>query len=130
MKGIMIQGTSSDAGKSFLVTALCRALANQGLKVCPFKSQNMSNNCYVTPDGLEMGRAQAVQAEAARLKPDVYMNPILLKPCKDTLSEIVLLGKVHPTPVDSDYFKNFTTITGIQTVKNDFAISKPITMRL
>ncbi|HEX7715271.1 MAG TPA: cobyric acid synthase [Bacillota bacterium] len=118
MKGIMIQGTSSDAGKSFLVTALCRALANQGLKVCPFKSQNMSNNCYVTPDGLEMGRAQAVQAEAARLKPDVYMNPILLKPCKDTLSEIVLLGKVHPTPGDSDYFKNFTTTTGIQTVKN------------
>ncbi len=118
MKGIMIQGTSSDAGKSFLVTALCRALANDGWKVCPFKSQNMSNNSYVTREGLEMGRAQAVQAEAARLQPDVYMNPILLKPRKDTLSEIILMGKVYSTPDDgSRYFKNFTMNVGIQTVR-------------
>lgn len=83
--------------KSFLVTAFCRALANKELKVCPFKSQNMSNNSYVTADGLEIGRAQAVQAEAARPKPDVYMNPILLKPCKDTQSEILLLGSLSHT---------------------------------
>jgi adenosylcobyric acid synthase len=122
MKGIMIQGTSSDAGKSFLATAFCRALANQGYKVCPFKSQNMSNNSYVTLDGLEMGRAQAVQAEAARLQPDVYMNPILLKPRKDTLSEIILLGKVYSTPDNgSNYFKNFTTGPGIATVRNSLA---------
>jgi len=118
MKGIMIQGTSSDAGKSFLVTALCRALANQGMKVCPFKSQNMSNNSYVTKDGLEMGRAQAVQAEAARLQPDVYMNPILLKPRKDTLSEIILMGKVYSTPDEGSlYFKNFAMNTGLQTAR-------------
>ncbi|HBF38005.1 MAG TPA: cobyric acid synthase [Firmicutes bacterium] len=122
MKGIMIQGTSSDAGKSFLATAFCRALANQKYKVCPFKSQNMSNNSYVTPDGLEMGRAQAVQAEAARLQPDVYMNPILLKPRKDTLSEIILLGKVYSTPDNgSNYFKNFTMGPGIATVRNSLA---------
>jgi adenosylcobyric acid synthase len=118
MKGIMIQGTSSDAGKSFLVTALCRAFANEGLKVCPFKSQNMSNNSYVTQEGLEMGRAQAVQAEAARLQPDVYMNPILLKPRKDTLSEIILSGKVYPAPDgDSNYYKKFTMDVGIKTVR-------------
>jgi adenosylcobyric acid synthase len=117
MKGIMIQGTSSDAGKSFLVTALCRALSNQGMNVCPFKSQNMSNNSYVTLEGLEMGRAQAVQAEAARLQPDVYMNPILLKPRKDILSEIILMGKVYSTPDEGSlYFKNFAVNVGLPTV--------------
>jgi Cobyric acid synthase len=74
MNGILIQSTSSGAGKSFLATAFCRALANKGLRIGPFKSQNMSNNCYVSLDGLEMGRAQAVQAEAARLVPDAFWN--------------------------------------------------------
>ncbi len=117
MKGIMIQGTSSDAGKSFLVTALCRVFANEGLQVCPFKSQNMSNNSYVTLDGCEIGRAQGVQAEAARREPATFMNPILLKPKKDTCSEIVLFGKVHSAPEGADYYKDFTLGEGIRAVR-------------
>lgn len=95
-KAIMIQGCTSNAGKSYLCAALCRILSNEGLKVAPFKAQNMSNNAGVTPDGLEMGRAQLVQAQAARVVPDVRMNPVLLKPEADTRSQVVLLGKVHP----------------------------------
>jgi adenosylcobyric acid synthase len=117
MRGIMIQGTSSDAGKSFLVTALCRIFADMGLKTCPFKSQNMSNNSYVTFDGCEIGRAQGVQAEAAKQEPNVYMNPILLKPKKDTQSEIVLLGKVYESQEGKDYYKNFTLNEGIKAVR-------------
>lgn len=117
MKGIMIQGTSSDAGKSFLVTALCRVFSDYGLKTCPFKSQNMSNNSYVTFDGCEIGRAQGVQAEAAREEPNVYMNPILLKPRKDTQSEIVLFGKVFNAQEGKDYYKNFTLQEGIRAVR-------------
>lgn len=117
MRGIMIQGTSSDAGKSFLVTALCRVFADSGLKTCPFKAQNMSNNSYVTADGCEIGRAQGVQAEAARQEPSVYMNPILLKPKKDTRSEIVLFGRVFESLDGRDYYKNFTMRQGIQAVR-------------
>ncbi|GAA4009800.1 cobyric acid synthase [Deinococcus rubellus] len=95
-KAIMIQGCTSNAGKSYLCAALCRILANEGLKVTPFKAQNMSNNAGVTPDGLEMGRAQLVQARAARVVPDVRMNPVLLKPEADTRSQVVLLGKANP----------------------------------
>lgn len=117
MKGIMIQGTSSDAGKSFLVTALCRVFANEGMKVCPFKSQNMSNNSYVTLDGCEIGRAQGVQAEAAKQEPSVLMNPILLKPKKDTNSEIVLFGKVYSAKEGRDYYREFTMGEGIKAVR-------------
>ncbi|TSA80128.1 cobyric acid synthase [Deinococcus detaillensis] len=95
-KAIMIQGCTSNAGKSYLCAALCRILSNEGLKVAPFKAQNMSNNAGVTPDGLEMGRAQLVQARAARVTPDVRMNPVLLKPEADTRSQVVLLGKANP----------------------------------
>lgn len=95
-RAIMIQGCTSSAGKSYLTAALCRILANEGLRVAPFKAQNMSNNAGVTPAGLEMGRAQLVQAQAARVVPDVRMNPVLLKPEADTRSQVVLLGRAHP----------------------------------
>ena len=116
-RGIMVQGTSSDAGKSFVATALCRIFSDMGYSVCPFKSQNMSNNSCVTPDGLEMGRAQGVQAEAARTEPQAYMNPILLKPRKDTSSEIVLMGHVFDAPCDKNYYRTFTMGKGIETVR-------------
>ncbi|MDR1978342.1 MAG: cobyric acid synthase [Synergistaceae bacterium] len=121
MKGVMIQGTSSDAGKSFLVTGLCRIFSDRGHRVCPFKSQNMSNNSCVTKGGLEMGRAQAAQAEAARLDPEVFMNPILLKPRKDTTSEIVLMGRVFDAPADRDYYRTFTMERGLSTVREALA---------
>ncbi len=95
-KAIMVQGCTSDAGKSYLAAALCRILSNQGVRVAPFKAQNMSNNAGVTPTGLEMGRAQLVQAQAARVVPDVRMNPVLLKPEADTRSQVVLLGQANP----------------------------------
>lgn len=116
MKGIMIQGTSSDVGKSYVTTAICRILANKGYDVCPYKSQNMSNNSYVTHDGGEIGRAQGVQAEAAKVQPQTYMNPILLKPQKDTRSEIVLMGKVYKSESGMGYRKNFAMSKGIETI--------------
>ncbi len=89
---IMFQGTSSNAGKSILTAALCRILLQDGYSVAPFKSQNMSLNSHVTAAGGEMGRAQAVQAQACRLAPDVRMNPILLKPNTDTGSQVIVMG--------------------------------------
>ena len=119
MRGLMIQGTSSDAGKSFLVTGLCRFLADRGVRVCPFKSQNMSNNACVTWDGREMSRAQAVQAEAARLRPETFMNPILLKPRTGTSSEIVLDGRVLETPQSGSWndYRTFAQGPGIEAVR-------------
>ena len=96
---IMVLGTSSGAGKSWLTTALCRHYARQGLKVAPFKAQNMSNNARVvaSADGMgEVGSAQYFQALAAKAEPDVRMNPLLLKPEADTRSQVVLLGQVSP----------------------------------
>jgi len=93
---IMIMGCTSDAGKSFICTALCRHFANRGVRVAPFKAQNMSNNAAVTPDGLEIGRAQYVQAMAARVPPEARMQPVLLKPQGDTQSQVIVLGRYDP----------------------------------
>lgn len=102
---IMVQGTMSGVGKSLLCTALCRIFAQDGYRTAPFKSQNMALNSYVTQDGLEMGRAQAVQAQAAGVEPDVRMNPILLKPSSDTGSQVILLGEVLGQMPAVEYFR-------------------------
>ncbi|MEN8140756.1 MAG: cobyric acid synthase [Thermodesulfobacteriota bacterium] len=101
---LMMLGTCSNAGKSVLTAALCRILLQDGLAVAPFKSQNMSLNSFVTKDGEEMGRAQVVQAQAARLDPDVRMNPVLLKPSSDTGSQVIVMGRPVAHMTVGDYF--------------------------
>ncbi|MBW9150667.1 cobyric acid synthase [Clostridium estertheticum] len=103
MAKIMVQGTASSVGKSILVTALCRILKQDGFSVCPFKSQNMSLNSYITLDGKEMGRAQVLQAYAAGLEPEVFMNPILLKPTSDKKCQIIVNGKVYGNSTAMEY---------------------------
>ena len=100
---IMFQGTSSDAGKSLMVAALCRILADKGFKVAPFKSQNMALNSYPTEDGCEIGRAQALQAMAARIKPSVDMNPILLKPTDNQRAQVIVKGKIYKNLSATEY---------------------------
>lgn len=104
-KPIMIQGTMSNVGKSILTGGLCRVLKQDGYRVAPFKSQNMALNSFITKDGLEMGRAQVMQAEAAGIEPDADMNPILLKPTNDTGSQVIVNGK--PVGVQSavEYYR-------------------------
>ena len=102
---IMFQGTGSDVGKSLIVAGLARALAHRGFSVRPFKPQNMSNNAAVTVDGGEIGRAQALQARAARVAPTVHMNPVLLKPQSETGAQIVVQGKVEGTARAAEYQK-------------------------
>ena len=92
-KALMVQGTTSDAGKSVFVSALCRLLTRKGVKVAPFKPQNMALNSSVTKDGGEIGRAQAVQAQASCTPTTVHMNPVLLKPNSDTWAQVVLQGQ-------------------------------------
>jgi len=104
-KAIMIQGTMSNAGKSLLVAGLCRVFKQDGYKVAPFKSQNMALNSYITEDGFEMGRAQVMQAEAAGIKPDVMMNPILLKPTNDTGSQVIVNGEVVGNMSAVEYYQ-------------------------
>ena len=102
---IMVQGTSSHAGKSVLATALCRIFARDGLQVAPFKAQNMSLNSYVTPDGGEIGRSQAVQAAAAMVAPRVEMNPVLLKPEDDRRSQVVVMGRPSAVASARGYYE-------------------------
>ena len=109
-KAIMVQGTMSNAGKSLLAAGLCRIFKQDGYRVAPFKSQNMALNSFITEDGLEMGRAQVMQAEAAGIRPSVLMNPILLKPTNDVGSQVIVNGEVLGTMSARDYFKYKKTL--------------------
>ena len=100
---LMLQGTGSNVGKSLLVAGLCRAFARRGLSVRPFKPQNMSNNAAVTPDGGEIGRAQALQARACGVAPSVHMNPVLLKPQTEIGAQVIVQGRVFATCAARDY---------------------------
>ncbi|MBT3878267.1 MAG: cobyric acid synthase [Candidatus Scalindua sp.] len=112
-KAIMVQGTGSDVGKSILVCALCRIFRQEGLKVAPFKAQNMSNNSYVTAKGREMGRAQVAQAEAAGILPEAEMNPILLKPSGNNGSQIITMGRPLRHMTAHEYYENKETMLDI-----------------
>ena len=104
-KAIMVQGTMSNAGKSLLAAGLCRIFKQDGYRVAPFKSQNMALNSFITKEGLEMGRAQVMQAEAAGIAPSVLMNPVLLKPTNDVGSQVIVNGEVLGNMSARDYFK-------------------------
>lgn len=104
-KPIMIQGTMSNAGKSLLAAALCRIFRQDGYRCAPFKSQNMALNSFITREGLEMGRAQVMQAEAAGIEPSVMMNPILLKPTTDVGSQVIVNGEVRGNMTATEYFR-------------------------
>ena len=104
-RSIMVQGTMSNAGKSLLAAGLCRVFVQDGYRVAPFKSQNMALNSYITKDGLEMGRAQVMQAEACGIEPEVYMNPILLKPTNDIGSQVIVNGEVQGNMKAMQYYK-------------------------
>ena len=112
---LLVAGTTSDAGKSMVVAGLCRLLARKGIRVAPFKAQNMSNNSAVTTEGGEIGRAQAMQARAAGLAPSVRFNPILLKPGSDRTSQLVLRGQVVDTVSAKDYFTHRDRLAAIVT---------------
>lgn len=109
-KCIMIQGTTSNAGKSLITAGLCRIFMQDGYKTAPFKSQNMALNSFITKDGLEMGRAQVMQAEACRITPDIRMNPILLKPTSDKGSQVIVNGEVRGNMSAKDYFAHKTEL--------------------
>ena len=104
-KAIMVQGTMSNSGKSFLTAGLCRVFMQDGYKVAPFKSQNMALNSYITKDGLEIGRAQAMQAEACGIEPTVDMNPILLKPTSHVGSQVIVNGEVRGNRKAMAYYR-------------------------
>ncbi|MBR6259573.1 MAG: cobyric acid synthase, partial [Oscillospiraceae bacterium] len=104
-KNIMIQGTMSNAGKSLLCAALCRIFRQDGYTVAPFKSQNMALNSFITASGGEIGRAQAVQAEAAGIAPDTRMNPVLLKPTTDVGSQVIVNGRVFGNMAAAEYYR-------------------------
>jgi adenosylcobyric acid synthase len=105
-RAIMLMGTGSDVGKSLIAAGLCRAFVNRGMKIRPFKPQNMSNNAAVTADGGEIGRAQALQARAAGIDSTVHMNPVLLKPESTTGSQVIVQGRRHASMTAHEFFAN------------------------
>jgi adenosylcobyric acid synthase len=122
---LLVAGTTSDAGKSMVVAGLCRLLARKGIRVAPFKAQNMSNNSAVTVEGGEIGRAQAMQARAAGLAPSVRFNPILLKPGSDRTSQLVVKGRVADTVGAADYFTHRARLAAVvndelQSLRSEF----------
>ncbi len=124
---LSILGTGSDVGKSIVTAALCRVFHNKGFRVAPYKAQNMSNNSYVTIHGHEIGRAQIVQAQAARVEATADMNPVLLKPCTDTGAQIVLHGKPFGNCLASDYFGDTDFLFGkaresLDTLRRDYEL--------
>jgi adenosylcobyric acid synthase len=119
-KVLMIQGTTSYAGKTFLVAVLCRILSDAGYRVAPFKSQNTSLNSYVTPDGFEISRAQAFQAFAAGIEPRVEMNPILVKPMGESRAQVVLNGKPYADMEAGSYYRDFALSKGMEAVKRAY----------
>ena len=126
-KAIMVQGTMSNAGKSLLCAGLCRVFKQDGYRVAPFKSQNMALNSYITKDGLEMGRAQVVQAEAAGKEPDVRMNPILLKPVTNMGSQLIVCGEVRGNYKAAEYYAmKHTLVPEIMEAYNTLAAENDI----
>lgn len=110
---LMIQGTSSGAGKSIMVAGLCRLYADRGFQVAPFKSQNMSSKLYLTRNGSKMAQAQAIQAVASRKEPDPRMNPVLLKPLGEYRSEVIVNGRFHSEMHARDYYEKFALQHGL-----------------
>src|SRR4051812_17917604 len=111
--GLMVCGTTSDAGKSTVVAGLCRLLARRGVRVAPFKAQNMSLNSYVTLEGHEIGRAQGLQAIAAGVDAEVAMNPILLKPTGDRASQVIVRGRPWRTLTAAAYHEEKPALMGL-----------------
>ena len=121
MKSLMVQGTSSGAGKSTLVTALCRIFSNKGYSVAPYKAQNMSNFGYKW-NGVEISRAQAIQAMGARCEITPHLNPIMLKPLGDYYSDVFLLGKKFKKMHAKNYYEKFVRSQGLKTALNSIQI--------
>lgn len=117
MNGLIVLGTASDSGKTMICTALCRILSDEGVRVTPFKSQNMSGFSATTDNGEEMSRAQFIQAQAARTKPSIYMNPILLKPVADMKSEVLFYGEKFGPIAGMAYREQFFS-RGIEAIKH------------
>ena len=125
-RNLMIQGTMSNAGKSIITAGILRVLKQDGYSVAPFKSQNMALNSYITADGLEMGRAQVMQAEAAGISPCVEMNPILLKPTSDVGSQVIVNGIPLKNMPAKEYFQYKLLFLRVLAVRQRLTLKKMI----